>query len=148
MVPSPSPQERFATVLATIRARFPHLQIETTPENPREDAHATLPAQPGLSFAIDLSLQGDELHIVAGSFWVEWFPCHNDRKYSRYLDSVLGLLSGEYRIVETYRGQRPVRATLERPVTGGWARVAIWGNLGALVPWGRTTRILSNSAAT
>ncbi len=40
-----------------------------------EAVELEIPKQPGLDFDVNLNLQGDELHLNAGTgFWLEWFP--------------------------------------------------------------------------
>src|ERR1700730_16887430 len=57
----------------------------------------------------------DELHLVVGKlFWCEWFPCIDPKKVQSFRDAVEGVLSGEYRVVEFYRGNRAVKAGLQQ----------------------------------
>src|SRR5207247_10802929 len=59
-------------LLARVRARHPSLRIDEVMP-PFRSAH--MPIQPGLRFAIALSVQGDELQLYVGDrFWVEYFP--------------------------------------------------------------------------
>jgi hypothetical protein len=60
-------------------------------------------------------------------------------KVDRYFEAVSGLLSGEFRILEQWRGRRPVTAQLQRPSDGDWANVATWADVSAVVPWPRKT---------
>src|SRR5262245_41140783 len=108
----------------------------------QEHAHVDLNMdsreQPGLAFDVNLNLQGDELHLSAGSFWLEWFPCTDPDVVARYRDAVTGLLGGRYRIVEHLVGNRPVKAELQSPVGDSWQTVGTWSNLRRLVPSRRT----------
>ena len=67
------------------------------------------------------------------------FPCTKPEKVDRYFEAVSGLLSGEFRILEHWRGRRPVKAELQRPIGGGWESVATWGSVSAIVPWPKKT---------
>jgi hypothetical protein len=60
-------------------------------------------------------------------------------KVDRYFEAVSGLLSGEFRILEQWRGRRPVTGQLQRPIPGGWERIATWGDVSAIVPWPKKT---------
>ncbi len=75
-------EERFDAVIARIRADFPRLRVEVQKDHKEVEAIATLPVQPGLTFALGVNLQnGDELHLTAGNFWAEWFPCGDQRVF-------------------------------------------------------------------
>ena len=118
-----------------IRAAFPALvmNLDLNPEH--VELALDIPAQPGLSFKIDLNLQNlDELHLSASALWVEWFPCTNPKKVDDYFQAVAGLLSGEFRILEHWRGKRPVKAKLQAPIHGRWKTVAGWSVL-LSIPW-------------
>ena len=94
-----------------------------------------IPAQPGLSFHIHLNLQNlDELHLSASALWVEWFPCTNPKRVEEYFEAVSGLLSGQFRILEHWRGKRAVKANLQCPSHGGWKTIATWSVL-LSIPW-------------
>jgi len=56
-------------------------------------------------------------------------------KVERYVEAVSGLLSGEFRVLEQWRGRRPVKAQLQRPSRGGWENVATWADVSAIIPW-------------
>ena len=139
---------QFDVALSTfekIQAAFPALtmNLELHPKN--VDLEMVIPAQAELLFRVNLNLQGDELHLSASRFWVEWFPCTKPEKVERYFQAVSGLLSGEFRILEHWRGKRPVKAQLQRPIRDGWENVATWGDVSALVPWPKKTcKIVQN----
>jgi hypothetical protein len=40
-----------------------------------------VPRQSGLAFDVILNLQGDELHLSAGAFWLEWFPARTRKSW-------------------------------------------------------------------
>jgi hypothetical protein len=133
--------KQFEIALSTfekIRAAFPTLTMNLVLDHPHLDLAMDIPAQPGLTFKMDLNVQNlDELHLSASALWYEWFPCTNSKKVERYLEAVSGLLSGEFRILEHWRGKRPVKAQLQRPCRGRWENVATWLDVSAIVPWPR-----------
>jgi hypothetical protein len=135
-------------VFRRIQERFPHLTMKLDEKHPHVDAVLEIAHQPGLAFGVSLNLQNrDELHIVAGPIWCEWFPCTSRAKVDQYFDAVVGLIEGKYRILEHRRGTRVVKAELQKPVGSGWETVGRWLTLS--LPWPkREIRVLQNSAAT
>jgi hypothetical protein len=76
----------------------------------------TMPVQPGLSHKIWLCLQNfDELGFSVGHFYIEFFPCTKPDRVEKYMDAVSGFLSGNYRILEHYRGTKCYWAQLQKP---------------------------------
>ena len=141
---SQSPADRqLEDIVARLRARHPSLRIDEVMPPFRS---AQLPIQQGLRFAISLSAQGDELHLSVGElFWVEYFPSLKPGVVEEFEARVMGLISGECRIVESYIGTRGVSADLEcRHKSGGWKRRATWRTLRSLLPLRRRQRVLHN----
>jgi hypothetical protein len=127
-----------------IQASFPDLSMQLHIEHPHVDLMMDVPRQDGLAFDVNLNLQDDELHLSAGSFWLEWFPCGDSDVVGRYREAVTRLLSGQYRIIEHYAGNRVVKAQLQRPDGDAWRTIGTWSNFGAWWPWRRGSRILQN----
>jgi hypothetical protein len=124
------------SVFERIRGSFPTLTMNLDLHPKHVDLAMDIPAQPGLAFRVHLNLQNmDELHLSASALWVEWFPCTKPPKAEKYFEAVSGLLSGEFRILEHWRGKRSVKAQLQRPNRGGWKDVATSLNMSAVVPW-------------
>jgi len=86
--------KQFEIALSTfekIRAAFPTFTMNLVLDHPHVDLAMDIPAQPGLTFKMDLNLQNlDELHLSASALWYEWFPCTNPKKVERYLEAVSG----------------------------------------------------------
>jgi hypothetical protein len=123
-----------------LRAAFPALSMNLDLRPAHMDLAMDIPAQPGLSFNVHLNLQNlDELHLSVSVFWCEWFPCTKPEKVERYVEAVSGVLSGEFRVLEHWRGRRPVKAQLQRPCRGGWENVATWADVSAIVAWPKKT---------
>ncbi len=98
-------QDEIVQLLNEIRNAFPHLEMKMEHDRPDVDLNLDIPQQDGLKFNVNVNLQGDELHLSAGHFWLEWFPCSNLHIVEEFREAVLGLLSGEFRILEYYRGK-------------------------------------------
>lgn len=98
---------------------------------PELDLSLDFDNQPGLGFPVSANLQNaDELQLAVGEvFCCNWFPCDDPCVVSEFRDAMLGILSGEYRVVEYYRNRKPVRAELQRPTGATWAPVATYSKL-------------------
>jgi hypothetical protein len=129
---------------ARIQASFPQLTFVET-QHAQVDLNIEIPAQPALRHAVNLNLQGDELHFHVCSFWVEWFPCGDPSKVEAFVSAVSGFLSGRYRLLEHYRGSRCVRAELQEPKQDGWNTVACWSRLHIPIPWSVRREVRRNA---
>lgn len=132
-------------LLNEIRSAFPNLQMRLESSHPYVDLNLDIPQQDGLKFDVNVNLQGDELHLSAGHFWLEWFPCSDRGKIEAFREAVHGLLSGEFRILEYYRGRRAVKAELQRPSSEGWKTIGTWSTLSLPFPWCVATKELRNT---
>jgi hypothetical protein len=134
-------------VFAEIAKRFPSLQMIENQDDPVEIS-ITMPVQPGLSHKVWLCLQNrDELGFSAGHFYCSWFPCTKSDRAEKYLDAVVGFLSGRYRILEYYRGTACYRAKLQKPEGDGWRTIANWAK-GIPLSFKKTVKELTNQQAT
>jgi len=117
-------------VFNRIRNSFPNLNITLNPEDPHVEISMDIPSQHGLKFSVNLNLQNnDELHLNAGALWVEWFPCNQPEKVEKYFESVCGLLSGNYRIVEYRVHGKAIKALLQKPIGTEWETINRWSKL-------------------
>ena len=131
-----------------LRATFPSLAMNLDLHPLHVDLAMDIPVQPGLAFPIDLNLQNlDELHLSASALWFEWFPCTNPKRVDKYFEAVSGLLSGEFRILEHWRGKRAVKAKLKRPSHGGWKTIATWSVLLSILWPAKSLKIVQNKSA-
>lgn len=81
----PLPPEVRASLLRRfeeLQAKYSGLSPALTVNDPNVDF--LLEVRQGLPFDLSLYLDGDELHINAGSFWVEWFPCERQDVQDAY----------------------------------------------------------------
>ena len=138
--------ERFEQALASVRSAFPALQIELTSDHPYVDALAEIPAQPGLDFDVSFNLQNtDELHLnVARVFGAGWFPCGDAEVFDDFVSALLGVIRGEYRVVESYIGASASSAVLERAAEGRWKRVSRSSDMSGCLPLPRRKVIVQN----
>lgn len=133
-------------VFREIESAFPNLKITLDLEHPHVEMMLHIPKQEGLVFDVSLNVQNrDELHLNAGSFWQEWFPCTDEAIGKRFIEAVTGLLAGDNRIVEHYRGKKAVKAQLQRPKGADWETIATWSCLHLPIPFRQTTKTLRNA---
>jgi hypothetical protein len=143
--------ERIQQALTLLREEFPHLRVFEDWSRGDDEVWITIPPQPGLGFEIGMGFQSrDELNLSVGAhFWVEWYPCGDADVFRRYIMAVRGVLSGEFRIVESSIFGKTVGAELQRPLARHeWQHVAGWANLGCLLPLPRSRHIVQNTRIT
>ncbi|MDF7802116.1 hypothetical protein P4C99_21775 [Pontiellaceae bacterium B1224] len=140
-------QEVALRVFREIEHSFPCLEMQIDKEPEHVDISVEIPKQDGLSFNVSLNLQNvDELHLNVGEhFWVEWFPCTEKQKEEDYINAVKGVLSGDYRIKEFYRGNKTVQAQLQKPNGNDWETITGWSKFHFPYPFTQTTKILKNA---
>lgn len=128
-----------------VRAMFPGLVMNLDLHPLRVELAMDIPTQPGLLFNVHLNLQnGDELHLNAPGFWVEWFPCTKPERVEKYYEAVSGLLSGRFRILQRCRGTRVVKASLQCPTRGRWKTITGCWHLWSF-PWPpKTFKVVQN----
>lgn len=115
-------------LFAELRLEFNSLvaSLEIHP-HPQVAISLTFDPQPGLQFRVILTLQGDEFGLGIGdAFWSEWYPCDDDEVVSRFRRAVRGVLTGEFRILETRLKGNPIKARLQQPTQSGWETIATW----------------------
>lgn len=126
-------------VFQRIQEEFPNLEMELIEPDEHVSLELNIPAQHGLDFWIGLNLQGDELHLCANGFWVEWFPCTEESVIEEYVAAVYGLVNGTHRLKVVRRGQAVVNSTLQRKGENGW--IAVKGYSCLHIPWFRKKTI-------
>lgn len=136
------------SMFARIRSAHPALTMFVDFHPKRADLAMDIPAQTRLSFDVALSLQNlDELHLDVSVLSFTWYPCTKLETIEEYMESVSGLLSGQFRVLEHWRGTRAVRAELQRPCGSEWKTIAGRSNLLSF-PWPKKTfKILQNLLA-
>lgn len=127
-----------------IRDSFPRLSMRLDEDPPEVDLAMHIPQQPGLAFDMNLNLQGDELHLSAGAFWLEWFPCAKADVVEAYRRAVHGLISGDYRIREHHRGGRAFKAELQKMEGDDWQTIGTWSGWACPLPRRTIEKVLQN----
>ena len=130
-------------LFARVRAAFPMLSMQVAPDHPDYAIQMSIPAQPGLLFAVDLRLRDDELEIHAGAIDLGYVGVSEPTIREHCFEGVSGLLSGEFRIRETRAWGRTVQSELQRPTPDGWQTILMtceWRE----IPRRTTKRILQN----
>ena len=127
-----------------IASQFPSLQMVEDKDAPVEIS-ITIPVQSGVKQKVWLCLQnGDELHFSVGHFWLEWFPCTNPERVESFIDAVVGFLSGKYRIIEHFRGEKCFKAELQAPKSDSWQTIGTRWKFALPFPFGKTFREVRN----
>ena len=110
------------SALKRIQRQFPNLRMELKEDAPHVDISLEIPKQQGLCFSIYLNLQNDdELHLEVGKLWMCWFPCTEKENAEDFIQTVSSLIEGEYRILETIKGGKVVKAKLQTNNNGEWS---------------------------
>lgn len=129
----------------TIQKQFPNLHIEITSNSENVDCSVEIPLQEGLDFEISLNLQNtDELHIWTRDIWCSFFPM-NKKVIELYINSVSGLIKGEYRILKFTKNDIVYKSLLQRPLQEKWE--TIFSDYKKLIfPWTKLeTQIIQNN---
>ncbi|MBT6031725.1 MAG: hypothetical protein HOH19_04050 [Kordiimonadaceae bacterium] len=134
-------------VLSDIKSTFFSLQMEIEkPENIPVDLEMNIDVQDGLEFQIMMNLQGDELHLHIDEFHCSWFPCDDINVANDFMESVKGMIYGEYRVKLICRNGKLFSAMLQKPEVQSWKTIARYGGLISLWPFGiKTISYVQNS---
>lgn len=107
-----------------LQEAFPALSMRIEPGESDVLIRLVIPAQPGLTFPLELQLRDDdELEIHAGALDLAYVPCTEPGFREAWFEAVSGLLSGTLRIRETRRGGQTFQSELQRPTDRGWETV-------------------------
>lgn len=127
-----------------IQGRFPQLQVEEDKSVPF-DLSIAYPVQPGLKHKVNLFLYGDELYFSVSQFTLEWFPCTKPERVKYFIEAVCGFLSGELRILETYTGDKCIKAELQFLKDGNWKTMGTYLNDLILIGAKRSSVVIRNA---
>ncbi|OAB25943.1 hypothetical protein SAMN05444395_10515 [Flavobacterium fryxellicola] len=107
-----------------IQNRFPHLIMTLDYDDEFVDLSMEIPKQSGIDFDICLNLQNeDELHIVTNYLWCQFFSAHSELLVEKFFESVVGLINGNYRILQYVRNDEVYKAFLQKPKDDNWETI-------------------------
>ena len=121
--------------LLVIKQSFPWLNIEEY-ENPNVTIAWDIPTQKGLDFDIHLYLDSDILNIYASNMCCEFFPISSQKVVTFFIEAVIGLINGNYRIVNYLRNDLTYKSVLQRLQNSDWKTVSIHRSFFTL-PWNK-----------
>jgi hypothetical protein len=133
-------------LIQDISNKHPGLKIERDEHSPVESAFV-IPVQDGLKHQIWLGLQNvDELHLVIGELWVDWFPCFDTKNQIVFVDAVNGFIAGTYRVVQHFKHDKYIGGELQKLNGSIWENKNSHAIMQFSLPWTKTqTTILSNA---
>ena len=132
-------------IFEEIRAEFPELSAELHSVNAYNEPELRFPQQTNLVFEVVLELDGDELHCSAEEFRMCSFPVDDADRTTAFKDAVVGLINGEHRILQHYRGDRVVKSVLQRKTSEEWEPIYTASSLSWSWPWLRKqNRVIKN----
>ncbi len=83
-----------------------------------------IPKQDGIDFEISLNLQNeDELHLSTDYIWCQFFSAKSENLVEEFYKSVIGLIKGEYRILQFVNDTKVYKTFLQKPNGIGWETV-------------------------
>ena len=118
-------------VFNEVRTTFAHLNPSLLDHPvPQIDLELAFETQSELVFRVVATLQGDELCMSVGkSFFGEWFPCSDSGVVDQFRSCLVGVLSGNIRLVGYAQRDQVVKARLEECSSGYWQPTATWSKL-------------------
>lgn len=110
-----------------IAEEFPGYQMTILDQDPATPAALTIVEQAGIPRRIVLDLQKENvLNLTIGPVWLTWSPCDKPAVREEFFNTVSGLLSGCYRLVEYRRNSDLVLARIQKFQGQKWVKVHQW----------------------
>ncbi len=107
-----------------IRNHFPELIMKINYDDENVDLSMDIPKQNGVDFEIELNLQNeDELHLSTDYIWCQFFPAKSDELVEFFYKSVVGIIKGEYRILQLVNNNKVYKTLLQKPHKTEWETV-------------------------
>jgi hypothetical protein len=103
-----------------IQNEFPKMRMILDFEAKYVELSLDIPKQEGLDFDINLNLQTDELHISTTFLWAQTFPITSQEVRDYFLEDVIGLIKGEYRVKQFLRNGEVCKSILQKPENSEW----------------------------
>lgn len=117
-------------IFLRLAAEFSFLTSSFRDDLPEVEFQLSFDTQPRLPFPVRLWFSGDELCLGAGeAFWCEWFPASRSTVRNEFEKIAQGLISGEFRLVESSRNGSIFEAQIEEVRGGEWCPVSSWSKL-------------------
>lgn len=107
-----------------IQNHFPELTMTMDYEHEHVDLSMDIPKQNGIDFEINLNLQNeDELHISTDYIWCQLFSAESQELVDFFYESVLGIIKGEYRILQFVKNDKVYKSFLQKPNGEKWETI-------------------------
>jgi len=107
-----------------IQNHFPELNMTMDYEHQYVDLSMDIPKQNGLDFDINLNLQNDdELHISTDYISCQLFSAESQELVDFFYESVLGIIKGEYRILQFVKKDKVYKSFLQKPNEEKWETI-------------------------
>lgn len=107
-----------------VQNHFPELTMTIDYEHEHLDLSMNIPKQNGLDFEINLNLQNeDELHISTDYIWCQLFSADSMELVDIFYESVLGIIKGEYRILQFVSNDKVYKSFLQKPNGEEWETI-------------------------
>ena len=114
-------------LLRKIRDQHPELEANLTGEEPGQRPSLIFPVQPGVPHSLYMDLVQDQvLQLSIGPILWSWNPSSQLSVQEEFSDTVLGLLTGRYRLVTGKKNGEVMKARLERLDQERWISVRKW----------------------
>jgi len=135
-----------SAAMNNIKATFPNLATIDEFDDNNVDLSVNIPKQAHLDFDINMNLQTDELHISTDYFNGSWFSIKSPEVVDLYLESVKGLITGDYRIVQYWNNNKLYKSYLQKPAGQNWETV-YKANDKFVFPWTKLTeKVIRNKS--
>tara|TARA_R110001592_G_scaffold239559_3_gene499504 strand:+ start:593 stop:1063 length:471 start_codon:yes stop_codon:yes gene_type:complete len=118
-----------------IQSYFPEMIMNMDYKHKHVELSMDIPKQNGLDFEINLNLQNDdELHISTDYIWCQLFSAESDELVDMFYESVLGIIKGEYRILQFVKNDKVYKSFLQKPNGEEWETI-YRGHERIRMPW-------------
>lgn len=109
-----------------IRDAFPNLIVDLNTQTNDSDVELemNIELQEGLDFGIYLNFQNkDQLHMWSNIMCFEYFPANEPEIVKKFTDAVIGIISGNYRVLQKVRNSIPYTAYLQNQEDEIWITI-------------------------
>jgi len=109
-----------------IKDTFPNLIVDLNTQTGDSDVELEMriEIQEGLDFGIYLNFQNkDQLHLWSNTMSLEYFPANDPEITKKFIDAVIGIISGRYRILQKVRNSIPYTSYLQKKEDEKWVTI-------------------------